>query len=203
MEAVLVLGAGVGLANALYRSAHEKTDNFQSPEEEDMNMLEAPRAFLMHEQRERGGVAPPFNAVTTRVPWSEHNPPYNVHLAHGPGPTEMPTEQLYNLRANAYEHNRQDYAEQFFRGRQYVRRKQGSAVVTTFTREISNPDDPRMRTGFINWEWMPPNPSDSDYNDAAALSKMIPRVQELFTPDAYYMTAPGLNFRYGTSGNPG
>ena len=44
---------------------------------------------------------------------------------------------------------------------------------------------------------MPRNPTDSDWNEAGLIAKQLPPNPQLFTPDAYYYTNPGQNFRYG------
>lgn len=194
MAELLVLGAGVYLASVFSdhgekRCLDEKLDA--------NNVIEQPRELFMHQAREGGVVAPNHASVAGRVPFDVNNPPYLIARRDGPSHTENPTENLYSNIANALEHQRLDVEAEAAAARMPVARKRGGAIVTTFTRELSNPADPSMRTGLINWSWMPPNPTDSDYQEAGALVQAIPPNPELFTPDAYYFTAPGQQFRHG------
>jgi len=49
------------------------------------------------------------------------------------------------------------------------------------------------------YKWVPRSPHDSDYSYAVGMAKHVARDPLLFTPDAYYPTAPGLPFRYAAT----
>jgi len=196
-----VLGAGAYLHAALYPVEPDKVK--YTPEEEFERAMERPRDFVVHEARERGFVAPQFNASSKagRVPWSQSNPPYHIYKAGSAGNTDSPCESAAQLYANALEHERLDVQEELFAGRQHYSRKRAQPIYSAFTRELtipnSDPYAPVRTTNIAGFMWMPPTPTDEDINEAAALGKMLPPDPLLFTPDAYYFTAPGQNFRYG------
>lgn len=195
MAELLVLGAGVYLAGIFSDHGNKRLD--ESAEQLVDDTIEAPRDLFIHQAREGGIIAPNHASVAGRVPFDRLNPPYLIARKNGASHTEAPTENLYANIANAYEHQRLDTEAEAAAARMPVARKRGGAIVTTFTRELSNMADPSMRTGIINWSWMPPNPTDSDYQDAGALVQAIPPNPELFTPDAFYFTAPNQPFRHG------
>lgn len=201
MEVAAILGAGYYLHKALYPAPVDKIK--LTPEEEFERMMERPRDFVVHEARERGFIAPQFNANSKagRVPWNPNNPPYHVYRADNPGNTESPVERSIQVYANALEHQRLDVQEELFAGRQHFARVRGGPLWSAFNRELSltdeDPNAPARTTNVQGYMWMPPNPTDSDFNDAAALGKMLPPDPLLFTPDSYYMTNSGMPFRNG------
>jgi hypothetical protein len=195
MEAPLLLGAGVWLANALISSPIKNVD--MTKEEYDVNMIENPRDFLMHQMREAGAIAPSYNHVPARVPWDSVSPPYYIKK-HGGTHLDNPTENYYTLWTNSFMHQLADVTEAFARNRPSFARQHGGAIWNAFNMELyqKDIDGPYRGTGNQGFFWLPKNPADQDYNDAAALAKALPPDPLLFTPDAYFATAPGLPFRY-------
>ena len=191
MEAIAVLGAGAWVMNSLMKAPQRPVD--ASDDELRAQMPETPREFLMHEYRENGMLAPSFGAVSTRTPWNPANPPYHIHRV-GEHHMDNAMEEMFTLRANAQEHQREDWQEQFMKGRMEVARKTKQPLYCGFTREMSLAPD--RSTHQMGWSFLPALPTDQDYNDAAQMAKTIPKDPQLFTPDAYYATADGLPFRY-------
>jgi hypothetical protein len=192
-----VLGAGAYLATALF--AEKPVVVAPTQEQLMQSMLEDPAALFMHEYRERGAIAPSGSSVAMRLPWDKVRPPYYIAETATGGPNNHPTERVYKCLVNASEHERHDIAQEFYSARPHYARKRGQALWTAFTREISVPDEDggtrsTQRQGF---QWMPPNPTDSDWNEAALLAKALPGDPTLFTPDSTFMTAPGVTWRYG------
>lgn len=195
-----VLGVGAYLIDALYGYNKPIPDVEASEEQMELDMLESPYQMMIHEGRERGLVAPHSNQDAGRVPWSQHNPPYNVHFA-GVNSMENATENAYHLIANAQEHERLMVAEEASKGRQHYARKRGQPVYAAFTRDIlvhdADPSVPDRTTNTMGFSWLPLAPNDSDFAEAAAMGKAMPLDPLLFTPDQYYMTNSGMPFRNG------
>jgi hypothetical protein len=192
-----VLGAGAALAVALFT---EQTVQVAPTDAQlRQHVLEDPASLFMHEYRERGAIAPSHSSVANRLPWDQNHPPYYIAQTATGGPNQHPTERVYKSLVNATEHERKDIAQEFYSARPHYARKRGQAIWTAFTREISVTDeDGALRsTDRQGFQWMPPNPTDSDWNEAALIAKALPGDPTLFTPDAAFMTAPGLSWRYG------
>jgi hypothetical protein len=154
----------------------------------------------MHNAREYGIVAPPYQFEASRVPWGPQGSqmPYYIHR---PGESHMdsPCTDTYQQIANALSHQREDFIRAFAANRPQMARKQGSPAYNGFTDEMTlfGDDGTRYTTQHMNWSWLPKQPSDSDYNDVAGLmAKAAPPDPALFTPTADFMTAPGVGFRY-------
>ena len=192
-----VLGAGAYLASALF--AEQPVQVAPTQAELAQKMLEDPAQLFMHEYRERGAIAPSGSSVAMRLPWDKNFPPYYIAQTATGGPNNHPTERVYKSLINASEHERKDIAQEFYSARPHYARKRGQAIWTAFTSEISVQDEDggRRSTERQGFQWMPPNPTDSDWNEAALLAKALPGDPTLFTPDSTYMTAPGLSWRYG------
>lgn len=197
---LLALGAGVYLANGLFNPGPKpKLD--QSPEEMRRRMLESPYMLNLHEMRENGAIAPSFGATRGQMPWDPNFPPYYIAESSIGGPNANPTERIYHALANAAEHNRLEIAEEFRNHRDHYARRRGGAIWQAFNEELtlvdSDPTAPVRTTNHVGFQWLPPAPADSDWNEAALLARQLPPDPTLFTPDAVYMTASGLPFRYG------
>lgn len=194
---VIALAGGAYLASALFANTPVKV----APTEAELaaQMLERPADLFMHEYRERGAIAPSGSSVASRMPWNPLFPPYYIAQTATGGPNNRPTERVYKSLVNASEHERHNIAQEFHAARPHYARKRGQALWTAFSREIKAPDaDGSTRTTEAQgFQWMPPNPTDSDWNEAALLAKALPGDPRLYTPDANFMTAPGLPFRYG------
>lgn len=199
---LLALAGATYLAKDLFKA--EPIQLQETPEELDATMLERPYDFNMHEMRRLGAIMPQFGATRGRVPWSTEFPPYYIAPdAAASGPNCAPAERVYTLLANAEEHNRLDVMEEAARGRHHYARKTGVPLWTGFTRDVTLHDpDPHVaprNTGRLGFSWMPPNPTDSDWNEAGLIAKALPPNPTLFTPDSTYMTAPGQLFRHGAA----
>lgn len=195
---IAVLGAGVYLADALFKGA-QKVELLQTEKDQASNMLETHWDFLMHEGRENGVIAPQYGNVASRVPW---HPMTNVNYMDSlsDDPHSAPTENLYRTIANTRVHESADILEHLARNRQAFARKAGNAMYSGFTPEIiMEKDHERVMSDVGPLTWLPRNPHDSDYSYAAGMAKAIPRDPLLFTPDAYHTTAPGLPFRYSAT----
>jgi hypothetical protein len=161
--------------------------------------LESPAKLFMHEYRERGALKQVGAAQSVRMPWNPQRMPYYIAQTASGGPNNNPTQRVYQSLINASEHERMDLAQEFAAARPHYARKRGAPLWTAFTREISVADNEgRMRaTDRQGFSWLPPNPTDSDWNEAALFAKAMPGDPNLFTPDSTFMTAPGVPWRYG------
>lgn len=194
------LGCGLYLANALLYNGKQPI-LATTRDVNETNMLESPYELNLHEMRVRGALAPSFNATRARMPWDPNFPPYYIASTATGGPNESPTERIFHSLANAQEHERLNIAEEFSSSRPHYARKRGQAIWSAFNEELHLQDsDPRVgyrTTDHVGFQWMPPSPTDSDWNEAALLARALPPNPYLFTPDGYYMTAPGQPFRHG------
>lgn len=194
--APLILGGAVALASSLYRGPAQVEDIRET--DNDMyarGMLDTPEEFLFKQSKLYGIWAPQYQHAAARVPWDTRNPPYTV-ARYGATTDEGVPSDVYQAYVNAKGHQRKDAMEQIASTRQAIARSSGQPIWTGFTAEISNPADRRQRTQHMQWSWLPRAPADSDFADAAALAKAVPPNPNLFTPDAWFATAPGLPFRY-------
>ena len=199
MEAVAVLGAGAYLASALFAQPPHSRKVNPSPEEEFEAALMRPEEMQFKNAQYAGMWRPPYQSVTTRLPWGQGgNAPYYVHRP-GQSHLDSPVTQLYTQLINATAHQRKDFQEQLVASRQQYSRPRASAIYQGFSNEMKLPDNVSggmRQTQHMNWSWMPKDPTDSDFNDAALLAKVLPPDPLLFTPEADFATAPGLSFRY-------
>ncbi len=192
-----VLGAGAYLATSLFANTPVKVAPTQA--ELAAEMLETPAALFMHEYRVRGAIAPYASSVAARLPWDQNHAPYYIAQTATGGPNQHPTERVYKSLINASEHERIDLAQEFSAARPHYARRRGQAIWTAFDSElrVRDTDGSTRSTERQGFSWMPPNPTDSDWNEAALLAKALPGDPRLFTPDSNFMSAPGLTWRYG------
>ncbi len=197
--AVAVLGAGAYLAHAIYAQPPKAPPRNPTAEEDYALGLDRPEVLLMQNAQVAGMIAPQYQAATVRKPWNTGSAaPYYIHRP-GQSHLDSPVTQLYTQILNATYHNRQDFQEQFAASRQQYARKSAQPVYTGFTDEMCITDSAsgkKRYTQHMQWSWLPSNPTDSDFNDAALMAKAVPPDPLLFTPDANFATAPGLPFRY-------
>lgn len=186
MEALLVIGGGVALAN------HFAPKHGVQTKADDMG---AAYALKINEAREHGLIAPSFNSLNYRAPWTTISPSYGTLPQITGDCTDAPTERLYRILADSEEVHRRKIEEQLVHEQPTYALRRGQPLVTAFNHELHNPETGRS-TEFQNYSWVPPNPDDGDYHRAGVLAKQIPRDPMLFTPDAHYFTAPGLSWRY-------
>lgn len=193
---LLALGAGAYLAQSLF-----KADPVQLVENDPNGIFERFYDLNLMEMNKYGAIMPQFGANRGRVPWSREFPPYYIAPDVTYGPMDAPASRTYTVLANAMEHERVATMEQAVRAREHFVRKSGVPLWTAFTREItlldSDPTAPARTTDRLGFQWMPTNPTDSDWNEAALIGKALPPDPELFTPDSTYMTASGMPFRHG------
>jgi hypothetical protein len=155
--------------------------------------------MYMHNAREWGIPAPNYQMTTQRLPFTVGDlGPYYQWL---PGDNHMdsPVEDAYRRMSNALSHYQTDFEEAFVANRPQVPRKSAQPVYTGFTNEMTmrGADGRAYTTDRMNWQWMPTDPSDSDYSDAMGLmAKYAPADPTLFTASADFMTAPGVDWRY-------
>jgi len=196
---LLALGAGVYLAHDLFQAPLTQLEKTRA--EELATIIERPYELNLHEMRHLGAIMPKFGATRARVPWNPAFPPYYIAPDIEHGPHDSPTERTYTLLANAQEHERLDTMEEAARGRRHFIRKTHQPLWNAFSRElvVHDPDPavaPRT-TNRLGFQWMPTNPTDSDWNEAGLIGKALPPNPTLFTPDSVHMTAPGMPFRHG------
>ncbi len=191
------LGVGVYLARSLYTGAPVKLE--KTPAEEFATIIERPYDLNMHEMSQLGAIMPRTGATRARVPWNKNFPPYYIAPDIEHGSMDAPTHRLYTLLANAQEHERLTTMEEVARNRRHFARDRGVPLWTAFTRELEVPqaDGSVHTTNQLGFQWMPRNPTDSDWNEAGLIGKALPPMPVLFTPDAVFMTAPGQPFRHG------
>jgi len=186
---LLVLGAGVTLANALVNRKDPQPDLGATD-----RLIEAPRDLFEHEFRERGAIALGHAPLRGRMPWDESLPPYYIAQQVPNGPTDAPVTRLHNVMLNAYDHRRREIEEEFQAHRMNVARKRSQPIWTAFTDELHLDGRSTNQVGF---RWLPPDPTDSDWNEAALLARALPPNPDLYTPEGNYLTAPGVEWRYG------
>jgi len=185
---ILALGASVGLAYALMPNGKEP--DLEQPDHD----LETPYELFAHEFRDKGAIAPGHAAIRGRMPWDENFPPYYVAQQVPGGPNDHPFSRTHTALLNAYEHRRQEVAIEFAAHRDNVARKRSQPVWTAFTDEL---DLDGRSTNHVGFRWLPPDPTDSDWNEAALLARALPPNSNLYTPEGAYMTASGVPWRYG------
>lgn len=194
MEVLALLGAGAYLSSQIYGSQPVKLD--KSANEEDMSMMERPRDFYLHQAREHGIIAVPAHIGAARLPWSRVP---NSLLA-ADGGKSSPLHQLYGTYADSFELERLETMESIVSTNPVYAKKRTMPLWTAFNSDLTlpgtDPREPVRRTNVGDHFWMPPLPTDTDVREAALMGKSMPPDPLLFTPDAYYFTAPGLDFRY-------
>ena len=172
-----------------------------APTHEEMaqRMLATPSELFRYQYEQAGAPRPSYLSPVIRVPWETSRPPYYIAQTAPGGPNEKPTERLYNLMINTQEHEREDLAGEMYASQTHYARKRGQATWQAFDRELAVRDvDGKLRaTQHQGFQWLPPNPTDSDWNEAALIAKQLPPNPALFAPDGSYMTAPGLSWRFG------
>lgn len=191
-----MLGAGVMIAEALYAGPDQPKRLAENDQELlDRGFLETPAEFLLKQTKLYGHWAPSFNMATARVPWDPANPPFTVQR-YGSCSGQVTPSDIHQAYVNAKEHQRRDAMEQMATGITTIARQSGQPIWGGFTPEVHDIANKNMKTQHMQWVWLPRGPTDSDFADAAAMSKAIPANPLLWTPDAWFATAPGLPFRY-------
>ena len=194
MEAPIAIAAGLFAAYKLVNMPSEETsvDNTAS-----LGSLTPEEIFFLNAQV-AGTVTPNHQASASRIPWRDGaGMPYFVHQ---PGQSNMdsPVTDTYTQILNAHFLDRKDFEETFQASRPQYARTKGMPPYMGFTGDmkLKGPRGEVYSTQHMNWSWLPTNPTDSDWNDAGLLAKALPPDPLLFTPNADFATAPGLDFRY-------
>lgn len=193
MEVPLLLGAATYLAMDLFKQPLRKVNPSDSENKE--NMLQPQAEFLHSEFEVNPVIYPSYQFAPTRVPWDVHNPPYYI-TRRGEQPSDITPSKVRQPYIDALEHYRRDTEEAWASHEQQFVTKSSQPMFRAFTPEVSNMADPSMRTQNQKWLWLQAGPTDADVRDAGAMAKAVPPNPLLFTPDAYFPTAPGLPFRY-------
>lgn len=193
MEVPILLGAAVYLARDMWKPPQKSID--PSDAENDAQMLQRPDQFLMSQLQTSAMIYPSFQFAPTRVPWDVNMAPYYI-TRRGEQPGDITPDKMRQTYINAQEHYRKDYEEAVASGQQQFVTKSAQPLYRGFTPEVHNIADPSMRTQNMKWAWLIAGPTDADVRDAGALARRVPPNPLLFTPDAYFATAPGLPFRY-------
>lgn len=151
----------------------------------------------INDMRHYGAWTPSFRQAPTRVPYSIDEIAYFIHQ---PGVSHMdaPVERYYRQLTNAISYDSRDFLESFQANYPQFARKANVANYQGFTPEMKLRGDNGevYSTNFMNFNWLPQDPTDADWEDAGALAKAVPRVPDLFTPQGDFANAPGLDFRY-------
>lgn len=193
---IATLGLALYVGKQLLPKGAEKATPDDCEESVHPEGFQDPKDFLMKEYRRGGMIAPLQMHVHNRMPFRVDQPPYDIFKGVNAEARKNPSDKMYQYAVNAQDHYRKDFERTLDAGVEYYMPKRGGAIVTTFTRELCNPANPSMRTGLINHSWVPPNPTDADWQRAGALARTLPRDPTLFAPSADFMNAPGLPFRY-------
>lgn len=150
------------------------------------------------ESQVNGTIAPAYGAGANRIPFKQGaGEPFFAHVP-GRSSAESPVTNTYIQIENANHLAQVDFEQSRAASRPTYMRDRSFPVWHLFTPElnvVANGNE-RLSTGFVNWSYLPLNPTDSDYNDAGVLAKSVPPVPALFTPDANFISAPGVSWRY-------
>jgi hypothetical protein len=193
MELIAICGAVLAGRNMLSKPKEKISEN------PDYGIL-PPHEDHLSEMRRAGVIVTGHNSVAARVPFNTDRPPFAIWRPSDDEARVNPTEDIYTHISNTTSHHRDDFEAQNRAGSEYFVSKRGGAIPVMFSREIHNIADPSMRTGMVDWSWIPKNPTDADFMRMGALGKALPRHPELFSPDANFMAAPGLTWRHGGNG---
>jgi len=197
MEIAVLAGGLYVLSRAMEKTVPSGIPLDPSAEALHANLRMTPAEFFKEEYIARGAQAPPYANQAYRLPWTCTRPPY--YVAHQVPCDVDPVASAYTLLINGQDHVRREVAQDFDAAQTTWSRHRSGANWNAFTPEIPIQDaDGSLRwTNRMGFQWLPKEPSDTDYQEAGMLAKALPGAPALFTPDATFMTAPGLDFRYG------
>jgi len=160
--------------------------------------LQTASDLFFTEAQLNGTIAPTYGAGANRLPFKKgRGEPFFAHIP-GRSSADSPVTNTYIQLENANHLSRVDFEQSRAANRPTYMRDRSFPVWTTFTPElnvVANGNE-HLSTGFVNWSYLPLNPTDSDYNDAGVLSKVVPADPLLFTPYANFISAPGVGWRY-------
>lgn len=157
-----------------------------------------PEELWMTEYQNNGALAPVTGRPTTQSPLSETD---NIMFFHKPGTSNMenPVTNTYIQLLNGAYVERRDLNMSAMAHRPQYPRKSDTPLWGAFTPELHLTDSltgEDLSTGYQRMSWLPKDATDSDWNDMALLAHVAPPNPLLFTPDANFMTAPGVGWRY-------
>lgn len=196
MEAIAIpmtIGAGVYLLRELtqgQRKPIDPTDEFAAE-----NSLETPEEFLRHQSRIYGLPAPQYGSPLFAPPWDVNNAPDILEQTYN-FPTDATPDGVRDVVINAYGHARKDWMAAAAKGLQVPARTGNGPLWIAFTPELHDNFRRNQVTQHQSWGWLPNDATDSDVMDAGRMAKAIPPNPLLYTPDAFFVTAPGLPYRY-------
>jgi hypothetical protein len=192
MEVPLVIAAAAfGLHKAMTSAPLEPS---QRVEDNSLNVED----LWEYEAAVRGMPAPAYGASSTLLPYKKNGAaPFFVHQP-GESTLDKPITNTHRQILNARYVDRVDFETAMNANLPQWHRKSAVPVYTGFTDEltVTTLSGERLSTGFVNFSWLPSQPTDSDYNDAAVMAKIVPPVPALFAPEADFATAPGVDWRY-------
>jgi len=114
---------------------------------------------------------------------------------------DAPMKRIREEKAAELIQDQDDFQESMKRNVTINMRNSAQPLYMGFTPEMRSIDRVTgkvLATDFIKTQWLAPNATDSDFANAAAMAKAIPRDPDLFTPSSDYFTAYGEAFRYQT-----
>ena len=192
MEVPLAIVAGAFVLQRLVAQP-----SVESPHPEGDESLDVDRMWE-YEASVNGMQAPWYGASSTFIPYKKGSAaPYFVHQP-GDSPMDSPVTNIHRQILNAKFVDRADFELGFKSSYPQWHRKSAVPIYTGFTDElvVTTEQGERLSTGFINFSWLPSNPTDADYNDAAVMAKVAPPDPRLFAPTADFASAPGVDWRY-------
>lgn len=187
----------LAIAGALYLLHNFNNDGEAAPQPFDDTSLDID-SLWEYEASVNGMPAPWYGASSARIPYKKGGgAPIFVHQP-GDSPMDAPVTNTHRQILNARFVDRQDFEMAFRHNLPQWHRKSAVPLYTGFTDELKlrTVDGEELSTGFVNFSWLPSNPTDSDYNDAAVMAKVAPPNPALFAPEANFATAPGVDWRY-------
>ena len=199
MEAPLVIAAGAYLMHQYVNQPTGKEGPYALDRQTELDRLATePEQLWMLEYQVNGAPVPNANAPSSRLPVTIEDGTYFMHKP-GVSNMENPVTNTYVQLLNRAYLGRKDFEQSRMAARPQYPRKTAQPLYSGFTDEIRYKDKLSgevLSTGFQQMSWLPRDPTDSDYNDAALLTKVVPPNPLLFTPDANFATAPNVDWRY-------
>lgn len=192
MEVPLAIAAGAFALHKLVASP-----SYVPHQREEDNSLNVEDLFE-YEAGVNGMPAPWYGASTNFVPFKKGNgAPYFVYRP-GDSPMNAPVTNTHRQILNAKFLDRVDFEVGMNSNMPQFHRKSAQPRYTLFTDELklTTEQGEKLSTGFVNFSWLPSNPTDADFNDAAVMAKVAPPDPLLFAPSADFATAPGVDWRY-------